>query len=1185
MSFDVGGQPGPGPRVIGALPELRRLLVDLSRCPNCAAALTGPRCPVCGIDLSGPEAARVQTMSRVAAEALDQREVALQFLRAQAARARTEPRAELRTPASAAPSPGAPPVPSPPPPPGPVQPPWPDRGPERATPSWLSVNTILVGAGALLLAVAAIGFLIFSWQSMPLAGRAAVIGGVTLAALGTATWLRPRLPETAEAVGALAVVLLLGDTWAVRSTGLLGADEPDVVLYTGSALVVVGLLLETWGRTTKVRAGTHASALLLPLGAYFLTAQLTHDLVDTWQLGLIAGALVTLCRRTLPPTWQNERIIARITAALMLAAATVPSWLGLPELTTAALGAVAVTAALAAQTWADRPLAHTPSSNKPQPTNASPPPSPHALNRAWSLAAGVSIVAAAAVGGGAVAEALSLHGVTTLIPVVVEAGLLLIPFTFLRPHPEAALRRTAAAIGALATYGLIALPTLTLTAWHLLRPIPTSARAHDAGTRLGDIGAQQPDLTRHWLSVLAGLAVIIAVGWVVGRGQAWPSGPWPKRVHRLLNRLPLPLAASAVVLVALTPAAPVAAGVAALLVLSFVAVALALRRWQPPLTWTAAVLTGTLAVILAWGTEQLPGAVTLLAAVAVLGARRRFPGTDENTRIGRAALALLAAILFPVALAVLIEQLGADQRTSVIWTALISGSGVAALLTIARLPIPRRPGRADWSPLDRLIATAPGLVALGIGYFTAVSDPDQLPAVTRPALILVALVIALSGVLFIRAALATAYPQLPQLFAGLSTPLLGFLAATCAEVWNPDTISNGLIWSLSTAVGTAAVTVGLVSDRADAPRWKQRRIGAEIGLLAAGLIAVSVTLSGDADTERVWLTLLILGVSASAIALNPDRSEIGWLAGLLLAGSSWLRLADAGVQVVEAYTVPPALALLAVQLWAHRRNPSLTATSKPSSYPQWYQDLGVLARPLLIGVVPSVLAVGVRDEIWRPILLMTMGGLLVAGTLYAQRSGRLTRPGLARALVLTGMVIAVATALLRTMHRLDELAPMQGRQIPLTALEAWTVPAALILLTFGLNRFQHLEKSTPAPDIAHSWPTVGPGLLLLLSPSFLATLSEAESPLFRPVLVLVAAALAVAAGAVKRMQAPLIGGAVTLAAQALILIGPWLQEVGQAVPLWAWAAIVGLALLVLGGGYERRLAQLRTVRSRLAALR
>lgn len=79
--------------------------------------------------------------------------------------------------------------------------------------------------------------------------------------------------------------------------------------------------------------------------------------------------------------------------------------------------------------------------------------------------------------------------------------------------------------------------------------------------------------------------------------------------------------------------------------------------------------------------------------------------------------------------------------------------------------------------------------------------------------------------------------------------------------------------------------------------------------------------------------------------------------------------------------------------------------------------------------------------------------------------------------------------------------------------------------------------------------------------------------------------MAVAAGAVKRMQAPLIGGAVTLAAQALILIGPWLQEVGQAVPLWAWAAIVGLALLVLGGGYERRLAQLRTVRSRLAALR
>jgi hypothetical protein len=37
--------------------------------------------------------------------------------------------------------------------------------------------------------------------------------------------------------------------------------------------------------------------------------------------------------------------------------------------------------------------------------------------------------------------------------------------------------------------------------------------------------------------------------------------------------------------------------------------------------------------------------------------------------------------------------------------------------------------------------------------------------------------------------------------------------------------------------------------------------------------------------------------------------------------------------------------------------------------------------------------------------------------------------------------------------------------------------------------------------------------------------------------------------------------------------------------VWGWLALVGLTLLVLGAGYERRLQQVRELGLRLAALR
>lgn len=108
------------------------------------------------------------------------------------------------------------------------------------------------------------------------------------------------------------MVLVLGDTWAVRSTGLFGADGVEGYVYAGSALLITGGLLGAWGMTAKVRAGTHAAALQLPVGAFFLVAEVLND----WVPGLVLAAAVTLLRRILPTAWRSERVIARVMAVL-----------------------------------------------------------------------------------------------------------------------------------------------------------------------------------------------------------------------------------------------------------------------------------------------------------------------------------------------------------------------------------------------------------------------------------------------------------------------------------------------------------------------------------------------------------------------------------------------------------------------------------------------------------------------------------------------------------------------------------------------------------------------------------------------------------------------------------------------------------------------------------------------------
>jgi len=145
----------------------------------------------------------------------------------------------------------------------------------------------------------------------------------------------------------------------------------------------------------------------------------------------------------------------------------------------------------------------------------------------------------------------------------------------------------------------------------------------------------------------------------------------------------------------------------------------------------------------------------------------------------------------------------------------------------------------------------------------------------------------------------------------------------------------------------------------------------------AGLGGVVGLLGAAADPDRLWTALLALGVGVAVLAARGDH-RWGWVSGLLLAGSSWVRLALSDVDAPEAYTVPPALALLAVGLLRRRHDPAYRswhayapglALALVPSLLRAVTDAGEL-RPFLLGIAAlTVLGVGVARRLQAPLVI------------------------------------------------------------------------------------------------------------------------------------------------------------------------------------------------------------------------
>jgi len=139
-------------------------------------------------------------------------------------------------------------------------------------------------------------------------------------------------------------------------------------------------------------------------------------------------------------------------------------------------------------------------------------------------------------------------------------------------------------------------------------------------------------------------------------------------------------------------------------------------------------------------------------------------------------------------------------------------------------------------------------------------------------------------------------------------------------------------------------------------------------------------------------------------------------------------------------------------------------------------------------------------------------------------------------------------------------------------VEAYTAPFAVALLAAGVWRLRtHPESRT--------WSALAPGLAAALLPSLPQALAEPTS--LRALLLALVALAVLGAGVVLRWGAAVAAG---LGVALLVLLANVLPE-ALALPRWILIAVVGLALLVVGTTWEKRIAEGRALVARLADLR
>ncbi|WP_222196068.1 SCO7613 C-terminal domain-containing membrane protein [Modestobacter italicus] len=339
------------------------------------------------------------------------------------------------------------------------------------------------------------------------------------------------------------------------------------------------------------------------------------------------------------------------------------------------------------------------------------------------------------------------------------------------------------------------------------------------------------------------------------------------------------------------------------------------------------------------------------------------------------------------------------------------------------------------------------------------------------------------------------------------------------------------------------------------------------GVMASGYLGlVLAAVVGTVASPRPTALLRPAGLATSAVLTGLAVVQLfgsgHWsaLAALLAAAAVPAVIVAARQPADRPGALPVAVVCLAAAV--------LFAEADGSLSPGW-------AGPLLVGLCVLALAgaTALRRHRTEVPLAWTAAAVAVAGLAHLARAGDAT--GLAAGLAVVGVAfLGHGTVTGRAPSRAGGCvglvlaawlaAGSAGVEVP----EAYTLPAAVVLWLYSGRRL-----STGA-----SWPAWGPGLVVAFTPSTWHAVTEPE--LTRLVLLLVAATLVATAGARWGVQAPLVVGAVALAAAAVGRLTVYLPLPG----LLAVAA-AGIVLLLVGAVYEERRERARAAFARVADLR
>jgi hypothetical protein len=1068
--------------------------------------------------------------------------------------------------------PTAPSVPTNPPvstaPPASITPPPAPKVPDRPAPhTRSSVQVVLLIVGVTLVSVAAIFFVTVAFIYTGLAFRAGVVGVLTLGTLVTAALLRRKgLVATAEGIGALAVVLVLLDIWAMRRLNLFGLQDGDGLLYWGGALAVCTVLFLGWQALSSLRVASVAGFAAAAPAVGLLAAGIAADEAPLTRLflavtGTAAGALVH--RFTLPGTagaWPSLNRRAERGALLALAALALLSSTGLAGFVEpgtdwsplVSFGVIALVAAAHAFTVLGRA-------------------SPDAFMRVTShlfvgLAAltGVLGVAVCTWRSGEIALMVS-------VPLLVAAAVALGFELAWRRLAAGPVRRAAltGALTALALAGLAGVAAVFAAAIPLLRAV--LALDENLIARFSSDGTAA-------LAALAGVAVLGTVFWRVGG------------VLTARRRL---LAWFGVVVILL--AVPFAQGLWLILPLYLLLGALALaalflaRGSRPapaefrPHLITLVAAAETLGYVIGWTSSTSWWLGTLSAVLALVVARYLL---DPQTRAnGRGALLSGAIVLTLIGVAAAPGMLtrAAPPSNAVLLVHIVLAVAVTTgllqlLVAQGRLLARLSTGERRWS-FWTLLAPTLYLLAAPTGRLI-----EALPAGERATVALLAPVLGiLATVLVLTATLLwTLLPAARLRVERLTAALLvapALLALTVNLVLVTD--APATVTALTPPTATL-LTVALALALRGTGRASRTGLGLEVG--AAAVLAMAFL-----PLDRVglgWLVLLLTGVAVLLTAVDADglfasgswRRHLGWLSLALATAGLWWGLGNSSSTPLEAYVLPVAGTVLglAALLWRYGRvDRALTAS--PGAALLTLAGLSLALLPLAV--------TGQTGSALRPVLVGVAAAVLLLGATLV----RWTRPRWAflAAAGLAGAAGLLVTGVARSIRLLSSAGPTG----PL--LEAWLLPTAAILILAAVLLVRPGQSGSAPIRYRGSLPLVlvalvtltvleaaafdstrlgaarAIGLVLLLGALHVLTVCRPRAS-FGVVTAWTSAALAGAAAgaallvaAVDPSEVVLVPLGLALMAGQLLQNRPWSAGTGRSAPAARYWIGTGLALALL----------------------